>query len=88
MKKLFTLLLSSVVVASAIAQTVTITFNGNNKNRNYELILDDVSYFSNSSTNVITNPNTVNAKSKVTITDLEFHDAIFGTHLLQIKAAG
>lgn len=70
MKKLITLLLFSSLIASAIAQTVTITFNGNNKNRKFELKLDNVSYFSNSSPNV---------KSSITVSDLSA-----GAHTIEL----
>ena len=48
MKKIFTLILSSFLLVSAFAQTAAITFNGANKNRNYQAVIDDISYYSNS----------------------------------------
>ena len=75
MKKLFTLLLSSFLFASAIAQTVTITFNGTNKLRNYQVILDEDSYYSNSKRDPKAKPIQV----KISIDDLEL-----GAHQIQV----
>ena len=52
MKTLIMLLLSITTIAVA-AQNVTVTFQGANRNRNYQVIVDDVSYYS--ANNVSTN---------------------------------
>jgi hypothetical protein len=71
MKTLITLLLSIVTIAVS-AQNVTITFQGANRNRNYQVIVDDVSYYS--ANNVSTN-----GRSVVSIPNLEA-----GSHNLKV----
>ncbi len=50
MKKILMAVLSGFLAISATAQTITLTFNGANKNINYQVLLDGKSYYSNSST--------------------------------------
>src|SRR6476469_2849338 len=47
MKKIGFLLMSCCITAASFAQNVNIKFNGSNKNKNYELVLDGTSYYSN-----------------------------------------
>jgi hypothetical protein len=56
MKTLIMLLLSITTIAVA-AQNVTVTFQGANRNRNYQVIVDDISYYS--ANNVSTNGRSV-----------------------------
>src|SRR5215210_8028993 len=48
MKTLSILLLSSIISFTIAAQTITISFTGTNANRNYQVVLDGASYYSNS----------------------------------------
>ncbi len=50
MKKILMAVLSGFLAITATAQTITLTFNGANKNINYQVLLDGKSYYSNSST--------------------------------------
>ena len=50
MKKFLIVLLSGFITLSVTAQTITLLFNGTNKNMNYQVVLDRTSYYSNSST--------------------------------------
>lgn len=62
MKTLITLLLSIITVAVA-AQNVTVTFQGANRNRNYQVVIDGVSYYS-------ANQEISNGRSVITIPNL------------------
>src|SRR5688572_23162944 len=64
MKNILTLLISGFLTLSLSAQTITLTFNGTNKNRNYQVLLDGTSYYSNS----VTNPNSTNTNVRKEIT--------------------
>lgn len=64
MKRSLIFLLSGLLSLSVTAQTITITFNGVNKNKNYQVILDGTSYYSNS----LTDPNSTNTKVRKEIT--------------------
>ncbi len=55
--------LSGFLAISATAQTITLTFNGANKNINYQILLDGNSYYSNSSTYP------TNVRKEVTLTN-------------------
>ncbi|MEJ7822432.1 MAG: DUF4476 domain-containing protein [Chitinophagaceae bacterium] len=50
MKKFLIVLLSGFITLSVTAQSITLIFNGANKNINYQAVLDGTSYYSNSST--------------------------------------
>ncbi len=50
MKQFLIMLISGFLTFSATAQSITLTFNGANKNINYQVVLDGTSYYSNSST--------------------------------------
>ena len=77
MKKILLVLLSGIITLAATAQTITITFNGVNKNKNYQLVLDGTSYYSNS----VTDPNstTTNVRKEITLTNQQF-----GPHTLAV----
>lgn len=77
MKRFFIVLLSGFLTLSATAQTITITFNGTNSNRNYQVVLDGTSYYSNS----VTDPNSTNTnvKKEITLTNQQL-----GSHTIDI----
>lgn len=77
MKKIFIFLLSGFLSASAIAQTLSITFNGTNRNRNYQVVLDGTSYYSNSSID----PNNRNATVKK---DIILSNQQTGAHTISV----
>ena len=49
MKNFLMIMLSVITTLTVTAQNITITFNGTNKNINYQAVLDGTSYYSNSS---------------------------------------
>lgn len=77
MKRYLILLLSGILTLSVTAQTITITFNGVNKNRNFHVILDGTSYYSNSVTDPVST--TTSVKKEITLTDQEL-----GSHALEV----
>ncbi len=50
MKQFLIVLLSGFITLSVTAQSITLLFNGANKNINYQVVMDGTSYYSNSST--------------------------------------
>jgi hypothetical protein len=74
MKTLFTLLISLTTLA-VTAQNVTVTFQGANRNRNYQVVVDGASYYSANQTNS-------NGRSVVTIPNLGV-----GAHTLAVYNA-
>jgi hypothetical protein len=64
MKHFLTALIGAIISLSATAQTITLTFNGTNQNRNYQVVLDGTSYYSNSTID----PENSNASVKKDIT--------------------
>ena len=50
MKRFILFLISGLLTLSVSAQSITLIFNGTNKNINYQVVLDRTSYYSNSST--------------------------------------
>lgn len=65
--KIFMFLLSVLLIASATAQTITLTFIGANKNKNYQVVLDGTSYYSNSITT--STGNNKNVKKEIIISN-------------------
>lgn len=76
MKKLIIVLLSGILTLSVTAQTITITFNGTNRNRNYQVVLDGTSYYSNSAVDDNTN---TNVRKDITLTNQQL-----GSHTIKI----
>ena len=84
MKKILVVLLSGILTISVTAQTLTITFNANNnynnnssgRVRNYQVLIDETSYYSNSATN---NTNDGNAQKKIVLTNQQI-----GSHTLAV----
>jgi hypothetical protein len=76
MKKILLVLLSGIMTLAVTAQTITITFNGTNNTRNYQVILDGTSYYSNST--VDANSNT-NVRKEITLTNQQL-----GSHTIEI----
>jgi hypothetical protein len=74
MRSIFLLLLSCCITAAVSAQNVTIKFNGANKNRNYEVVLDGTSYYS-------ANPN---GTSTTTNNSVVLNNLQPGTHNLKV----
>jgi hypothetical protein len=74
MRRIFILLLSCMFSAAVMSQSVTIQFNGTTTTRNFELVLDGTSYYSN---NANTN-GTVAAKTLV------LDQLALGTHTIKI----
>lgn len=62
MKRLLIFLLSGFITLSVTAQTITLAINGNNRNKNLQVVIDGTSYYSNSVTNGTNNNTTVNNK--------------------------
>ena len=77
MKRFLFVLLSVISTLAVTAQTITITFNGTNGNRNYQAVLDGTSYYSNS----VTDPNTTTTSVSKTIT---IEGQSVGSHTLAI----
>ena len=77
MKHIFIFLLGSILSASAVAQTLSITFNGTNRNRNYQVVLDGTSYYSNSRID----PNNDNASVRK---DIILSNQQTGTHTIAV----
>ena len=77
MKRFLIVLLSGILTLSVTAQTITITFNGTNANRNYQVLLDGTSYYSNS----VTDPNStnVNVRKEVELTNQQV-----GSHTIAV----
>src|SRR5689334_7207133 len=77
MKKLLIVMISGILTLAVTAQTITIKFNGTNRARNYQVLLDGTSYYSNSSTD----PNNTNTSvnKEVTLTNQQL-----GSHTLEI----
>ena len=74
MKKILMIMLSGFLTTSLTAQTLTISFSGTNsnnnnygntanRNRNYQVVLDGTSYYSNSGNNVNANTTDVNGNT-------------------------
>jgi len=89
MKRLLMILLSGFLTISLTAQTLTIKFNTSNtsnnnygnRNRNYQVVLDGTSYYSNSSTNV--NPNGGNGNTNVA-NDIVLTNQPLGSHTIAV----
>ncbi len=79
MKKLLVTLLSGFITLAATAQTLTIKFNGNNRNRNYQVIIDGVSYYSNTNNTNNTNTKTAN-NSTITLPN-----QTLGSHSISVQ---
>lgn len=77
MKNIIALLISGFLTLSLSAQTITLTFNGTNKNRNYQVLLDGTSYYSNS----VTDPNSTNTnvRKEITLTNQQL-----GSHTIAV----
>src|SRR5688572_3891123 len=76
MKRFLIVLLSGILTLSATAQTITITFNGTNSTRNYQVILDGTSYYSNS----VADPNSnTNVKKEITLSNQQL-----GAHTIAV----
>jgi hypothetical protein len=77
MKKLLMVMISGILTLSVTAQTITIKFNGTNRARNYQVLLDGTSYYSNSATD----PNNTNTSvnKEVTLTNQQL-----GSHTIEI----
>jgi hypothetical protein len=76
MKKILIVLLSGILTLSVTAQTINITFNGTNANRNYQVLLDGTSYYSNS----VVDPNAnVNVRKEVTLSNQQV-----GSHTIAV----
>lgn len=67
MKRFLIVLLSGILTLSVTAQTITITFNGANRNKNYQVVLDGTSYYSNAQTDP--NSTTTNVRKEITLTN-------------------
>lgn len=77
MKKILILFLGGIISLSAFAQTLTITFNGTNKNKNYQVMLDGTSYYSNSS--IDPNNSNANVRKEITLSNQQV-----GSHTIQV----
>ena len=78
MKRCLIFLLSGILTLSVTAQTITITFNGVNKNKNYQIVLDGTSYYSNS----VTDPNS----KKITLTNQQLGSHTIAVYRLRTNA--
>ncbi len=69
MKKILIVIMICISMLSLTAQTVTLTFNGANKNKNYQVVIDGISYYSNSTADA----NTTGAigRRKITLANLQ-----------------
>lgn len=76
MKKILMVLLSGILTLTVTAQTITVTFNGTNNTRNYQVLLDGTSYYSNSGINANSN---ANVKKEITLTNQQL-----GSHTVEI----
>ena len=77
MKKTLIILLSCIITLSVTAQTIRVTFNGANKTKNYQVVLDGTSYYSNSVNDP--NSNNANIRKEITLTNQQL-----GSHTLQV----
>jgi hypothetical protein len=77
MKRCLILLVSGILTLSVTAQTITITFNGVNKTRNYQVLLDETSYYSNS----VVDPNstTTSVRKEIILTNQQP-----GSHTIEV----
>lgn len=80
MKRILILLVSGILTLSVTAQTITITFNGTNRNVNYHVILDGTSYYSNS----VTEPNAnTNVRKQITLSNQQLGSHTFEVYRLR-----
>lgn len=77
MKKFLMIMLSGFLTLSLTAQTLTITFNGTNRNRNYQVVLDGTSYYSN--TSIDPNSTNTSVSKDITLTNQQL-----GAHTIAI----
>lgn len=75
MKKILIFIISIGLAASTAAQLIKITFNGVSKSKNYRLILDGTSYYSNSNIS----KNGTQAKKTIVLSDMEL-----GSHKMEV----
>jgi hypothetical protein len=70
-------MISGILTLAVTAQTITITFNGTNRARNYQVLLDGTSYYSNSAID----PNNTNASvnKEIILTNQQL-----GSHTIEI----
>ena len=95
MKRFFIVMLIGFLTTSLTAQTLTIKLNstnttnnnsygnGTNRIRNYQVVLDGISYYSNSSTNVNTNTTDVNGNTNVA-NDIILTNQQLGSHTIAV----
>lgn len=76
MKKILIAVIIGFLAISATAQTIVLTFNGANKNINYQVLLDGNSYYSNSTTYPTS---TTNVRKEVVINNQRL-----GTHKIMV----
>jgi hypothetical protein len=77
MKQLLFLLLSSTISLLVTAQTISVTFSGTNKNKNYQVILDGTSYYSNS--NIDAGNSNASVKKEITLAN-----QLLGAHTIKV----
>jgi hypothetical protein len=77
MKKFLLLMISGIITLASIAQTLTLTFNGTNRNRNYQVVIDGASYYSNTATD----PTNTNASVKK---DITLSNQSVGSHTIEV----
>ncbi len=77
MKKILMVLLSGILTLSVTAQTITITFNGTNRNRNYQVLFDGTSYYSNSA--IDPNNGNTSVSKQITLSDQQL-----GSHTIKV----
>lgn len=76
MKKILIVLLSGILTLSVTAQTITVKFNGTNNTRNYQVLLDGTSYYSNSAIDANSN---ASVKKEITLTNQQL-----GSHTIEV----
>ena len=69
MKSIITVLMSSFLFISTIAQTVTLSFRGNEQSKNYRVLVDGTSFYSNNAVNTNDN-NGVGGQRTITLSNL------------------
>jgi hypothetical protein len=77
MKRILMIMLSGFLTLSLTAQTLTIKFNGTNRNRNYQVVLDGTSYYSNTAID----PNSINTSVSK---DIRLTNQQLGSHTLAV----
>src|SRR5215203_2663321 len=75
MKTISILLCSTIISLSIVAQTVTISFVGTNKNRNYQVVLDGTSYYSDN-------------KGSAVQKSISLSNMPLGSHKIEVYRAG